>query len=102
MSGTPQFNNAGTFRKSAGAVTTSIGNAIAFTNSGAVEALSGVVSARGGNWEKSHMTQLAGKFAGVVLVTVPSSEVDGFLADLAPLVEQGLFDIVLEKGVDPK
>lgn len=42
------------------------------------------------------MTQLAGKFAGVVLVTVPNSEVDGFLADLAPLEEQGLFDISVE------
>jgi glycine cleavage system regulatory protein len=66
--------------------------------SGLVEALSGVVSARGGNWEKSHMTQLAGKFAGVVLVTVPNSEVDGFLGDLAPLEQQGLFDISVEEA----
>ena len=49
--------------------------------SGLVEALSGVVSGCDGNWEKSHMTQLAGKFAGVVLVTVPDGRVDRFLAD---------------------
>ncbi len=66
--------------------------------SGLVDALSGVVTRRGGNWEKSHMTQLAGKFAGVVMVTIPESEKDAFLADLAPLEEQGLFDISVESG----
>ncbi len=64
--------------------------------SGLVEALSGVVSGCGGNWEKSHMTHLAGKFAGVVLVTVPDGEVERFLAELAPLEERGLFDIAVE------
>ncbi len=66
--------------------------------SGLVEALSGVVTNRGGNWEKSHMTQLAGKFAGVVLVTIPDSESQAFLADLAPLEDEGLFDISVESG----
>ena len=67
--------------------------------SGLVEALSGVVSECGGNWEKSHMTHLAGKFAGVVLVTVPDGEVERFLGELAPLEEQGLFDIAVEAAL---
>jgi glycine cleavage system regulatory protein len=67
--------------------------------SGLVEALSGVVSGCDGNWEKSHMTQLAGKFAGVVLVTVPDHRVERFLAELAPLEAQGLFDIAVEVGL---
>ncbi len=68
---------------------------------GLVDALSGVVSAHGGNWERSHMTQLAGKFAGVVLVTVPSTQSDRFLEALAPLEEQGLLDISVEAGHMP-
>ena len=66
--------------------------------SGLVEALSAVVSAHGGNWDKSHMTQLAGKFAGVVLVAVPSGRVDAFLSELEPLEAQGLFDISVEEA----
>ncbi len=64
--------------------------------SGLVEALAGVISRRGGNWDRSHMTQLAGKFAGVLLVTISEGEVDAFLADLAPLEIEGLFDISVE------
>lgn len=69
---------------------------------GLVEALSGVVTAHGGNWERSHMTQLAGKFAGVVLVTVPSAQSEGFLEALSPLQEQGLLDISVEAGRMPE
>ena len=42
----------------------------------------GVVAKHGGNWEKSHMTELAGKFAGIVLVTAPSSAVEALATDL--------------------
>ena len=44
--------------------------------SGLVDVLSGVVSDHAGNWEKSHMARLAGKFAGIVMVTVPDQNVD--------------------------
>ena len=44
------------------------------------------------------MTQLAGKFAGVVLVTVPDAQGDGFLAALIPLEKQGLFDVSVGAG----
>lgn len=42
------------------------------------------------------MTQLAGKFAGVLQVTISDAEVEAFLADLVPLEAQGLFDISVE------
>ncbi len=35
---------------------------------GLVEALAEVVAAHGGDWGRSHMAQLGGKFAGLVLV----------------------------------
>ncbi len=63
---------------------------------GLVEALSGVIEEHGGNWERSHMTQLAGKFAGVLLVTVPDSRAPGFVEALGPLDAVGLFDISIE------
>ncbi len=63
---------------------------------GLVEALSGVIEEHGGNWERSHMTQLAGKFAGVLLVTVPDARASGFVDALAPLDAVGLLDISIE------
>jgi glycine cleavage system regulatory protein len=66
--------------------------------SGLVEALAAVVTECGGNWERSHMARLAGKFAGIVQVTVPEENADRFLAALAPLQDQGLFDISVGAG----
>ncbi len=63
---------------------------------GLVDALSGVVASHGGNWDQSHMTQLAGKFAGIVLVTVPDRNADALVIDLGPLREQGLLDVTAE------
>ncbi|CAM3854660.1 glycine cleavage system protein R [Smaragdicoccus niigatensis] len=47
---------------------------------GLVAALADVVSGLGGNWERSEMAQLAGKFAGIVVVTVPAENVDAMVA----------------------
>ncbi|MCP3990744.1 MAG: ACT domain-containing protein [Actinomycetia bacterium] len=63
---------------------------------GLVDALSGVIAEHGGNWQKSHMTQLAGKFAGIVLVTVADAKADDLVAALAPLEDRGLLDITVE------
>lgn len=49
---------------------------------GLVESLSEAIEASGGNWLESRLCQLAGKFAGVVLVSVP--------ADRAVELESGL------------
>jgi glycine cleavage system regulatory protein len=66
--------------------------------SGLVSALSGVVTDKGGSWERSHMARLEGKFAGIVVVAVPDDRVEEFLADLAPLQSQGLLEIRAERG----
>jgi glycine cleavage system regulatory protein len=64
--------------------------------SGLVNAVAEVVARHGGNWEQSQMAELAGKFAGIVLVTVPDSSSDGLIAALQPLT--GLLDITAQVG----
>lgn len=46
---------------------------------GLVSALAGTIAEHGGNWEQSELAELAGAFAGIVLVSVP----DGRQAALA-------------------
>jgi glycine cleavage system regulatory protein len=60
---------------------------------GLVDALSEVVVEHGGTWERSQVAELAGMFAGVVLVRVPPERADGLVAALEPLHEQGLLDV---------
>ena len=57
---------------------------------GLVEALAHTVSSHGGNWEHSQMAELAGKFAGIVVVTVPAehaTDLTGALRALDGLLE---------------
>ena len=50
---------------------------------GLVSALSAAINAHGASWERSQMSRLAGKFAGIVLVTVADKRLDSMMADLA-------------------
>ena len=68
--------------------------------SGLVSALSGVIAAHGGSWERSQMARLAGKFAGIVVVAIPDQEAEALISDLGPLEAQGLLDITVERGAD--
>ena len=63
---------------------------------GLVSALSAPISAHGGSWERSQMSRLAGKFAGIVLVAVPDARADALVADLTALETQGLH-VTLER-----
>ena len=67
--------------------------AIGDDQSGLVDALSGVIAAHGASWDQSHMSHLAGKFAGIVQVSVPDGKVDALIAALQPLEHEGLLDI---------
>lgn len=67
--------------------------------SGLVEALARVVADHGGSWHTSQMTELAGMFAGMVLVHVPTNRADEFREALGPLREAGLLDVTL-RGAD--
>jgi glycine cleavage system regulatory protein len=66
--------------------------------SGLVDALSGVVTRHGGNWDRSHMARLGGKFAGIVLVDIADSRAGALVDDLAPLESQGLLEITVERA----
>ncbi len=65
--------------------------------SGLVNALSEVVSRHEGNWVRSEMARLAGKFAGIVMITVPEESADALIADLQPLEASGLLVITVER-----
>ena len=66
--------------------------------SGLVSALSGVIVDHGGSWERSQMARLAGKFAGIVVVSVPDDSADALVAALRPLGADGLLDVTVERG----
>jgi glycine cleavage system regulatory protein len=67
---------------------------------GLVSDLAAPIKAHGGSWERSQMTRLAGKFAGIVLVTVADQRHDALVADLRALEAQGL-QMVLERTDEP-
>ena len=48
---------------------------------GLVEAVSAVIEQSGGNWHESRLSQLGGKFAGLVLVSLPTNGIDSLNRD---------------------
>lgn len=52
---------------------------------GLVEALSQAIASNSGNWLESSMSQLAGKFAGILRVSVADAEADKLIAALQNL-----------------
>jgi glycine cleavage system regulatory protein len=67
---------------------------------GLVSDLSAPIKAHGASWERSQLSHLAGKFAGIVLVSVPAKELESLVADLVALGEQGLH-VVVERTDEP-
>jgi len=67
---------------------------------GLVSDLAAPIKAHGASWERSQMTRLAGKFAGIVLVTVADQRHDALVADLRALEAQGV-QMVLERTDEP-
>ncbi len=67
---------------------------------GLVSAISGAISARGGSWEHSQLSQAAGKFAGIVVVSVPDAESDAIIEDLLALEDDGLH-VLVERTDEP-
>ena len=57
---------------------------------GLVESLSLTLAAHEANWEESRLTNLAGQFAGIVLVSVPQEQVEALIGALHKLETQGL------------
>ena len=61
---------------------------------GLVSDIAGAISARGGSWERSQLSQAAGKFAGVVVISAPKAQSEAILADLHALEGEGLHVLV--------
>lgn len=66
---------------------------------GLVESVSAVVEAHGGSWVESRMSRLAGEFAGILRVSVPTDRAEG-LANALEALETGGLRVVVERGVD--
>ncbi|MEP4484697.1 MAG: ACT domain-containing protein [Halioglobus sp.] len=65
---------------------------------GLVEMLSQVVESSGGNWHESRLSQLGGKFAGLILVTLPDANGEQLENDLKALADTGLSVRVTSAG----
>ena len=76
-------------------VVTVIGN----DRPGIVERLSEVVLAAGANWEESRMARLAGKFAGILRISVAAANADALASALRALTSDGL-TVVVESSAD--
>lgn len=63
---------------------------------GLVEALSEIVTGHSGNWERSQLAELAGKFAGIVVVSVPPERANDLTTALRKL--DGLLDVSAHPG----
>jgi len=65
---------------------------------GLVSTVSRLITEHGGSWEHSQLAHLAGMFAGIVEVAVPSARVDALVADVEALSAQGLRVAVERSG----
>lgn len=57
---------------------------------GVVARLSKLLEQHGGNWTESSMLSLAGKFAGILLASVPQDQCEALVADLNALAGEGM------------
>lgn len=68
---------------------------------GLVEELSRVIERNGGNWHESRLSQLGGKFAGLVLVSLPADKTATLEEELSALSASGLSVSVNATGSSP-
>lgn len=57
---------------------------------GLVEQLSSVIENSGGNWHESRLSQLGGKFAGLILVSLPADNGATLESELKGLADSGI------------
>lgn len=67
---------------------------------GLVDHLSGTVSQHHGNWERSQMARLGGKFAGIVQVSVPDHHADELRTALEALDHPGTLDVSVDITIE--
>jgi glycine cleavage system regulatory protein len=76
-------------------MTTLVLTVIGDDRTGLVDALAEPIALHGGSWDRSHMARLAGKFAGIVVVSVPDERTDDLLAEFETLTARGLLDVTV-------
>jgi glycine cleavage system regulatory protein len=64
--------------------------------SGLVNALATAVTDHGGNWDRSQMARLGGKFAGIVMITVGDASASALQTALEALEHGGLLAVTVE------
>ncbi len=67
---------------------------------GLVDAIASCVSDHGGNWQTSQLTHLAGKFAGIVLISLEEAEASALEEKLKTLSDRGLSVRVSQAGIN--
>ena len=65
---------------------------------GIVEQLSEILEEHEGNWIESSMLALAGKFAGILLASVPEAQADSFLVAMRTLESRGMHIVAQRAG----
>jgi glycine cleavage system regulatory protein len=65
---------------------------------GLVEQLSRVIESNGGNWHESRLSQLGGKFAGIIRISLPADKSLALEAELSALATSGLSVRVTASG----
>ncbi|BAN03208.1 glycine cleavage system protein R [Ilumatobacter coccineus] len=68
---------------------------------GLVDAVAQVVADHGGSWDRSHMSRLAGKFAGIVVVTIADDDAQALIDGLGPIRADGLLEVTASIATDP-
>lgn len=67
---------------------------------GIVDRISGIVAEHGANWEESRNACLAGRFAGILKVTVAEERAEPLIAALRQLESSGL-GVLVDRGSEP-
>ena len=63
---------------------------IADDKPGIVETLAATIADQGGNWLESRMSHMAGKFAGILRISIPEEESNSLRIRLSELARQGI------------
>ena len=65
---------------------------------GIVQQLAETIAQAGGNWLDSRMSQLAGKFAGILKISIPEDNVDALSQQLQSLSARGI-EVLIDNAV---
>jgi glycine cleavage system regulatory protein len=75
---------------------------IAEDQPGLVERVAKCIAEHGGNWLESRMSRMAGQFAGILRVAVPSDAHAGLIDALQQLEQEGIRVLVAHSGAEPE